>query len=709
MIYRSAVSLCFLLLSIAFNAQSNSNIDKETLSHLLSQYIDAEHPGFALGIVQNGEILFEEYYGFANLEHKIRINEKTRFNIASTAKQFTAIMILELALANKLSIEDDIRKFIPSLFPRVKEEIKIKHLLNHSSGIRDYLFILEMKNQAAWKQIGLDNDDVIELLKKQEDVVFEPGSDYLYSNSGYTILAEIIENVSGKKFNDYSKSFFQKLGMNQSEFVSKYMGIIPNRADPYSDWGDGVWLQTPMLTKCNGDGFLFTTLSDQLHFEQLLHLSEANKDDYFAKSQDPIPNSKITKYGYGLEIGNRLGRPARYHSGSTFGYHSHVSRFPEDKLTVFVMSNNGNLWSGDIADEVSRLILSERTIESSYDRKLFESIENEDNFEIIGQYYSPDDELIRIEEKEGKLFWAYASYTQELLPERKNVFSLGRNSDIKIRSFKDGLHLFYPSGKKSEYYRTSYLPATLSDIQGFAGEYYSTELEMSFEITQDENDQLSLSFSNRDRKRKIKILNRNELLASNFILKVKRDAFDRPLDILVTLKERARNNRFRKRSSLNYQSKIANARGSIQVNTIESINGNASDILLTQNDSLGNEIWSERFGGNSYDKAFSILSSDDGYLITGATSSYGNGNYDMFVIKTDRQGKKQWQKTYGDFYNEYAYIAEENEKGFLIKGSKQECSSNTDVFNRECTTRVWFVQIDRKGRELSQEIRERID
>ena len=196
-------------------------------------------------------------------------------------------------------------------------------------------------------------------------------------------------------------------------------------------------------------------------------------------------------------------------------------------------------------------------------------------------------------------------------------------------------------------------------------------------------------------------------MSRNFILKAQRDKFDRVTDILLSL-GRAKNNRFKKKTNLKFQPKVKTEDGSIQVTTIGSRNGDTSDILLTKNYPNGNEIWSKQFGGNSYDKANSILATEDGYLIIGSTSSYGNGNYDMFVIKTDKKGKKIWQNTYGDFYNEYGYSAEKTDSGYLIKGTIQNCTSNTDVFNRTCTTNVWFVTINKDGNEISNQVLEEV-
>ena len=317
--------------------------------------------------------------------------------------------------------------------------------------------------------------------------------------------------------------------------------------------------------------------------------------------------------------------------------------------------------------------------------------------------------MIRIVTEEDKLLWCYANWNPyELIKEEENRFTVSYNAEIKIRFNENELVRFYPSGKTIAYKRSTAIPASLADIEGFVGRYHSTELELDFELSLTKENQLKVLFPELEEELEVEVFNRDELLAGNYMMKVERDQFDRATDILVTLNNRARNNRFKKETNLTFQPKIATEDGSIQVTTVGSINGDASDILLTKNYPNGNEIWFEQFGGKSYDKASSILATDDGYLIIGSTSSYGNGNYDMFVIKTDKQGKKQWQNTYGGFYNEYGYIAEEIEGGFVIKGTIQNCTSNSDVFDRECTTNVWLVFIDEKGQEISNEVLEEL-
>lgn len=709
MVNKKNLIILFLFVTFSLFSQTKLEFDSEAITKILYQYSNDDSPGIAVGIVKDGKIIYEHYLGYSNLEHKVKIDQYTRFNIASTAKQFTALMILQLSLEGKLTLEDDIRKYIPSLYPEVKEDIKVKHLINHSSGIRDYVFILEMMKKPFWKQVGMDNDDVIALLEKQEELVFKPGSNYLYSNSGYTILAKIIEKISGEKFNEYSKKFFEELGMNETSFVKRYMGVIPHRANPYSDWGNGVWLETPMVTKFNGDGFLYTTLKDQLIYEQAVQNAYQNTNNLLFKSQEPIPNSEIKTYGFGLELNNRLGRVARYHSGSTFGYQSHTNRFPKEKLSVFVMSNNGNVWGENIADKITSVILPQIKKQSEYNSLINQNINENEPSQILGQYTSPDGFLIRIVKKDGKIIWKDANNTPyEIIQENKNMFSCDYNSKIKIRPYTNKLVRFYPSGKTITFIRNSDLPASFTDIEGFTGTYHSNELEMSFELKLTEENKLKILFSNREREWEVEALNRNELLASNFRMKIQRDQFNRATSILVTLNNRAKNNRFQKETNLTFQPKIKTEGGTIQVTTIRSKSGNSSDILLTKNDANGNEIWFKKFGGKSYDKASSILEIKDGYLIIGSTSSYGNGNYDMFVIKTDKKGNTQWKNTYGGFYNEYTYIAEKTEGGYLIKGTKQDCTSNTNIVNRNCTATIWFVSIDKNGKEISNKILEEV-
>jgi CubicO group peptidase (beta-lactamase class C family) len=700
---KKVITLFAFIISVLSFAQN----EVKKIDSIVNSKLAENDPGIAVGIIKDGIIVYEKYLGLANLQHQVKFDKKTRSNIASTAKQFTALMILDLSLNDKLSLEDDIRKYLPKLYENITDKIKVRHLLNHTSGIRDYVELLDLEGDVWWRRFGYDNNDVLELLENQEDLGFKPGSKYSYSNSNYNVLTKIIEKVTDETFNDYSKKFFENLGMNGTSFVERYMKVIPNRANPYSDWGRGEWWELPTVTKTNGEGFLFTTLKDQLTYEMALQNALKDKNLLLIESQKPIPNSEIKTYGFGLELENRLGRTAVHHSGGTYGFHSQTYRFPEEKLTVFIMSNNGNISSNLIAKQIAEILLPKSNKKIEYNEQFYQK-NNVDNVTILGKYIYPNqDKIVEIIDKEGKIFWKERNFTVGMVSEDKNVFSFTNNPKLKVVFYEDKMTEYYTSGKTMIYKRIKESPSSLADLEALVGTYDNKELDVNFDLKLTKENNLQLKLSTDKGFNDVKVYNKTYLQANNFFLKVKKDQFDRVTKIILTY-GRAKNIKFIKKTNLKFQPKIETENGSINVTTIGSRNGETSDILLTKNYPNGNEIWSQQFGGNSYDKASSILSTGDGYLIIGSTSSYGNGNYDMFVIKTDKKGEKQWQNTYGDFYNEYGYTAEKTDIGYLIKGTVQKCSSNSDVFNRTCTTNVWFVSIDKNGKEISHQILEEI-
>jgi len=709
---KTLISLFTIAIVFTLKAQELSKQLKQ-IDSIVESKLEPDHPGIAVGIVKNGAVIYEKYRGLSNLQHQIKFNENTRSNIASTAKQFTALMILDLSIDGKLNLEDDIRDYLPDLYKDVNAKIRVRHLLNHTSGVRDYVELLGLEGNVWWQRFKLSNNDIMALLEKQNDLGFNPGTKYSYSNSNYIVLAKITEKVTGETFNNYSKQYFKDLGMNSTYFVEKYMAVIPNRANPYSDWGSGEWWEVPTVTKTNGEGFLFTTLKDQLIYEQAIQNANRDNNQLLLKSQQPIPNSEIKTYGFGLELNNRLGRKSVYHSGGTYGFHSQTYRFPEEKLTVFIMSNNGNISSNLIAQEIARVILPKIDKKQKYNPEYYNRItefNKDEKPRIEGQYNFPDsDKLVRIVSTDGKTFWKEGNYTNlEMIAEEKNTYTFTNYPSVKIVFYDDKMTQYYSSGKTLVYERNMSLPASSADMEGFTGTYKNDELDISFDLELTSEKELTFKLSNKKRTYKAQVFNRDYLLAAdNYIIKIQRDAFDRVISVLLSY-DRAENMQFKKTTNLKFQPKIKTKNGSIQVTTIGSRSGDTSDILLTENYPNGNEIWSKQFGGNSYDKASSILATDDGYLIIGSTSSYGKGNYDIFVIKTDKEGNKQWQNSYGNFYNDYGFTAETIENGYLIKGTTQDCENNTDI-NRKCISSVWFVEVNKLGHEISNKVLEEIE
>ncbi len=199
-----------LLISILlFTITSNGQEPIQIIDSLFNSKLSEDDPALFVGVLKDGEIIYEGYSGLANLQNNVKASTESRSNIASVAKQFTALMILDLAIKEKISLEDDILTYLPRLYPEVEETIRIRHLINHTSGIRDYSDLMSIQQKPWWKQVGMDNDDVMELLEKQQDLAFEPGSKYMYSNSGYTLLTKIIAKVTGEVFIATQKNFLR--------------------------------------------------------------------------------------------------------------------------------------------------------------------------------------------------------------------------------------------------------------------------------------------------------------------------------------------------------------------------------------------------------------------------------------------------------------------------------------------------------------------
>ena len=518
-----------LLLLPAFSPAQIAQVDS-----IVKAEITAEDPALFVGVVKDGAVVYKSIQGLESLQHQVLASENSRSNIASTAKQFTALMVLDLSMKGELSLEDDLRQYFPDLYPKVKETIKIRHLLNHTSGVRDYCDLMGIQQNAWWKRIGLDNDDVVELLEQQEDLAFAPGTNYEYSNSGYNLLTEIITQVTEEDFHSYSNRFFQELGMTKTTFLKNYMHVIPNHSLPYSDWGDGVWQQFPMLTNTYGEGFLFTTLDDQLHYEQLLQSAVKDGNQLLIQSQQPIANSERETYGFGLELTDRLNYPAVHHEGATGSYSCQVIRIPEAQLSVFVMTSNSRVWSYGLANKIASALLPEKEVAINYDARLADVPTQKLDKAFIGQYYSVNDELVRVEEEEGELVWLRGNRNPiALVREAENLYYPAYDDQLKIVFTGEQLEFFYPSGKTFVYTRQEIGEPTLADYESFVGNYYSKELEVNFSLSLEEND-LMFHLDGWRKQRKVKVFNKVDLIVRSYFLKVERDQFNRVVAISLS-------------------------------------------------------------------------------------------------------------------------------------------------------------------------------
>ena len=298
-----------------------------------------ESPGCAIGVAQNGRTLLERAYGEANLEHDIPNTPQTVFEAGSVSKQFTAAAIVLLARQGRLSLEDDVRKYVPEV-PDYGTTITLRHLLNHTSGLRDWGSVVQLAGWPRGTRI-YTHAHTLDVVSRQRSLNFTPGTEYSYSNTGYNLLAIIVERVSGTSFAEFSRrELFQPLGMTRTEWRDDFTRTVKGRASAYT-WQDGGWhLQMP-FENIHGNGGLLTTVGDLLRWNHALESGTLPGLDTL-ETEGVLVNGRRTGYALGLGIGELRGVREVSHSGATAGYRAYLARYPEAGVSVALLCNAGN-------------------------------------------------------------------------------------------------------------------------------------------------------------------------------------------------------------------------------------------------------------------------------------------------------------------------------------------------------------------------------
>src|SRR5215469_15083176 len=289
------------LLLIAAGLAYAQTRDNAAVDAIFADFNEPGSPGCATGVFEDGKIIYAKGYGLANIEQHVLITPSTIFDIGSLSKQFTAASILLLENAGRLRLDDDIRKFLPELPDLGK--ITILNLLNHTSGIRDYLAIFSM----AGIPIDSVTDDytALALLSRQKALNFRPGSEFLYSNSGYFLLSLIVQRASGKNLRDFAQeSIFGPLGMIHTQYRVDHRALIPQRALAYSRVGTGYRMDISYYEQA-GDGAVHTSVEDLLKWDENFYTAHVGSKQFLAEMQErgKLNNGKMLDYAKGLTVG----------------------------------------------------------------------------------------------------------------------------------------------------------------------------------------------------------------------------------------------------------------------------------------------------------------------------------------------------------------------------------------------------------------------
>jgi CubicO group peptidase (beta-lactamase class C family) len=317
-------------------------------------------PGCAVGVAIAGTPVLMKAYGMADLEHDVRNTPETIFEAGSVSKQFTAMAIMLLAKDGKLSLDDPVRKYVPEL-PDYKVPLTIRHLLTHTSGLRDWGSV---ESIAGWPRTSraYTHAHVVDIVSRQESLNFTPGDHYSYSNTGYNLSAIIVARVSGMSFADFSKQrIFTPLGLTSTSWRDDHTRIVKGRAIAYSE-RDGAFRIDMPFENVHGNGGLLTTVGDLLKWnENFVHPVVGDESIVTAmRTTGRFNDGKPQDYALGLMIGELRGVKNVNHSGSTAGYRAHLNRFPDAHTSVAVLCNGSTGDATRAANHVSEIYLGDR-------------------------------------------------------------------------------------------------------------------------------------------------------------------------------------------------------------------------------------------------------------------------------------------------------------------------------------------------------------
>jgi CubicO group peptidase (beta-lactamase class C family) len=410
--------------------------------------------GAAIAVVKNGKIVFSNAYGMANLEYGISNTTNTIFHAASLSKQFTTYAILALEKEGKISLDDDVRKYIPEV-PNFGKKITLRHLASHTSGLRDQWRLLYL---GGWKiDDVILNKDIINLVSKQTSLNFDPGSKLSYSNTGFTLLAEVVARVSGKSFAEYTQDvIFKPLGMTNSQFYDDYEKIVKNRAYSYKTKGK-ITKKSKLSFATVGATNLFTTVNDLCKWAIYLNNPTYKNKDLFVRMNTPakLNNGEVTEAAMGQWYGAKYkGLEWFDHTGSDASFRAYFSRFPEHNSAVVILANTTPINASGYALATADIFLKEyyktepqpKKTTSKKKKKLdkFIKLKKSQLLKYCGKYWEPGEWYNR----EIKLINDTLVYYRDKNSETK-LAPIGENS-FKMLGDTNDVNVIFKKNNKNE-------------------------------------------------------------------------------------------------------------------------------------------------------------------------------------------------------------------------------------------------------------------
>ena len=477
------IAVCLLACGQTLNAQGVTDDQTAKIDAVFSEFDHGDHPGAAVAVVKDGVVIYKRGYGSAQLEYNIPVTPSTVFHIASVSKQFTAFAIDVLAEQGKLSLDDDVRKYIPELYD-FGDVITLRHLLNHTSGLRDQWELLVM---AGWRMDDvITREHILKMLSHQRELNFKPGERYLYCNSGYTLLAEIVARVSGMSFPEWTmENIFKPLGMSNTHFHDDHQMIVPNRAYSYQQEENGDFKKSVLSYANVGATSLFTTAEDLARWA--INFESGNfGGDVIRQMQTKgvLNDGKEIPYAHGVILSELGGEKIVSHGGGDAGFRSMLILFPEHHLSVVVLSNFANANTFNLAYDTALVFLPKKEKETAATEESDDTENKTDNSaydDYVGQWLIEESTLVQIFTYGDQLIIiAEGQSPMEILPKSKDIFFM-KDADVEVvfqRDEEGKVHqaIVTRNGQEMLAHRYNKLVLSPEQLGEYEGDYYSEEL-----------------------------------------------------------------------------------------------------------------------------------------------------------------------------------------------------------------------------------------
>jgi CubicO group peptidase (beta-lactamase class C family) len=472
------------------SADTAASVDK-----VFAAYNRTDSPGCALGLDRNGRRLYRRGYGMASLEQSAPWSENSVSESGSVAKQFTAGAIVHLALAGKIDLDAPVQKYVPELYD-YGPPVTVRMLLHHTSGIRDMWTLFTLAGIPLGSRL-ITTDQALQMVYRQRELNFPPNSQYLYSNSGFLLLGEIVRRVSGKPLAEYSQDeFFRPLGMNHTQWRDDWNRVVPGRVTAYTSSPRGYRVDMPFMN-VYGAGGLLTTVGDLLIWnEQLTHPSIGGKawSDTLAH-RGRLTTGRDIDYAFGLSVTKHRGEREISHGGATGGYRTFLARWPDRGLSLALLCNLGNINPDGLAHQVADVFLGGAPDSRASSAIASNGGSTTDLGKYTGRYRAPlTEDLLALSVADGKLM-ADFGIKVPLEPTGPNRFQAPIGSiEIVFEPGPDGkpVRVLMIGEDTARYEPVTVGPMSAAELTELAGTYYGPELDATYLVAV-RNDRLGIT------------------------------------------------------------------------------------------------------------------------------------------------------------------------------------------------------------------------